>query len=318
MGHKGRVAILAAAVSAWCGVAQAQSFPTRPVTLIVPWVAGGPTDIAMRAIAAATEKYLGQAIVIAYKPGAAGTLGPIQMAAAADPDGYTIAQISENVFRAPYMREMTFDPIRDLTYIIRLAGDKFGVVARDDARWTTFRELLADAKANPGKITYGSPGVGGSVNFGFMQIAKHEGINWINVPFKGSAEATVAMLGGYVDLIGDPSAAKANPEKLRPLVTWGDRRTANWPKVPTLKESGIDMVVEAPYGIAGPKGMDPKIVQILQDAFKKGMEEPSFTAVLAQLDEESYYLSSKDYHAFAMQEGVEQKRRVEELGLKQD
>jgi tripartite-type tricarboxylate transporter receptor subunit TctC len=318
MDHKRLRAILAATITAWSGVAQSQSFPTRPVTLIVPWVAGGPTDVAMRAIAAATEKHLGQPIVIEYRPGAAGTVGPVEMAAVAKPDGYTIAQISENVFRAPYMRKMTFDPIQDLSYIIRLAGDKFGVVARNDAHWTRFQELLADAKANPGKITYGSPGVGGSVHFGFMQIARHEGIDWVHVPFKGSAEATFAILGGQVDLIGDPSAAMANADKLRLLATWGSHRTANWPTVPTLKEIGIDMVVDAPYGLAGPRDMNPEVVKILHDAFKKGMEDPSYAAVLAQLDQESEYLDSQDYRDFAMQQVVEQKRFVNEFGLNPD
>jgi tripartite-type tricarboxylate transporter receptor subunit TctC len=318
MGHNRLGVMLAVALAAWSGGAQAQGFPTRPVTMIVPWAPGGPTDVAMRSIAAATEKYLGQAIVIAYRPGAAGTVGPIQMAATANPDGYTIAQISENVFRAPYMRNTTFDPIQDLSYIIRLAGYTFGVVARNDARWTTFQDLVADAKANPGKITYGSPGVSGGVHLGFTRIAKHEGIDWVHVPFRGSAEATAAILGGHVDLIGDPSAAMANADKLRVLATWGAGRTANWPTVPTLREIGIDMVVEAPYGLAGPKGMDPKIVKILHDAFKKGMEDPSYTAVLARLDEESYYMGSSDYRDFAIQQVAEQKRRVEELGLQPD
>jgi tripartite-type tricarboxylate transporter receptor subunit TctC len=318
MGRKQLGAVIAIAVAAWGGNARTQTFPARPVTLIVPWAAGGPTDVSMRALAAATEKYLGQTISLQYRVGAAGTIGPIEMATAANPDGYTISELSENIFRAPYLRETAFDPVSDLTYIIRVAGDKFGVVARSDARWTTFQELLADAKANPGKITYGSPGVGGSVDFGFEQIAKREGIDWIDIPFHGSAEATVAMLGGHVDLIGDPSATMASPDRLRLLVTWGSHRSNNWPTVPTLKEIGIDMVVEAPYGIAGPKGMDPQIVKILHDAFKKGMEDPSYSAVLAQLDQESLYLNSQDYRNFAIQDFAEQKRRVEELGLKRN
>jgi tripartite-type tricarboxylate transporter receptor subunit TctC len=318
MGYRRLRAILAVATSIGGGIAQAQGFPTRPVTLIVPWGAGGPTDIEMRVLAAATEKYLGQAIVIEYKPGAAGTLGPIQMAASAEPDGYTIAQISENVFAVPYMRETAFDPIKDLSYIIGLAGYTFGVVVRYDSPWTTIQELFTDAKAKPGKITYGSPGVGGSVHVGFMQIAQRKGIDWIDVPFKGSAEATEAILGGYVDLIGDPSAAMANPDQLRPLVTWGAHRTANWPMVPTLEEAGVDMVLEAPFGLAGPKNMNSKVAQILHDAFKKGMEDPSYTAVLALLDQKSYYLNSQDYREFAVHESAEQKRRVKELGLKQD
>jgi tripartite-type tricarboxylate transporter receptor subunit TctC len=118
MVRKALGAIFVVAVSAWSGVAQVQNFPTRPVTLIVPWVPGGPTDVAMRAIAMAREKYLGQAIIIEYRPSAAGTVGPIVMASTAKPDGYTIAQISENLFAAPFMTDMTFesDPGPDLHY----------------------------------------------------------------------------------------------------------------------------------------------------------------------------------------------------------
>src|SRR5215203_4477014 len=313
--------MLSAAAVAWAGIAQAQDFPSRPVTLVVPWVAGGPTDAVMRVLAKATEKHLGQAIVLEYRPGAAGTLGPMHMAATASADGYTVAHVSPNIFRAPYMRATPFGPIKDLTYIIRVTGDKFGVVVRSDARWATIQELLADSKGRPGKITYGSPGVAGNVHIGMMQVAKHEGIDWIHVPFKGSADATTALLGGHVDLIGDPSAAHsygAASNKLRVLVTWGARRTTNWPMVPTLKEIGIDMAISAPYGLAGPKDMDPKIVKILHDAFKKGMEDPSYAAVLTLLDQEALYLDSKDYRDYAMQQAIEQKRLIEELGLKQD
>jgi tripartite-type tricarboxylate transporter receptor subunit TctC len=126
------------------------------------------------------------------------------------------------------------------------------------------------------------------------------------------------MVGGVAVVIGDPSAAMANADKLRLLTTWGAHRTANWPMVPTLKEIGIDLVVAAPYGLAGPKGMDPKIVEILHDAFKKGMEDPSYTKVLARLDQAPYYLNSQDYHDFARRQVAEQKRLVKEFGLQQD
>jgi tripartite-type tricarboxylate transporter receptor subunit TctC len=316
---RGLAAISVAAAAALGGVAHAQTFPARAIILIVPWVAGGPTDVAMRAIAGAAEKHLGQAIVIENRPGAAGTLGPMQMATA-NPDGYTIAQIPVNVFRAPFMRQTTFDPIKDLTYIIRLTSYSFGVVVRRDAPWKTIQEFLAAARANPGKITFGSPGVGGGVHVGMVRIAKHEGIDWIHVPFRGSAEATIAILGGHVDAIGDPSAAQplANGEALRVLVTWGARRSTNWPMVPTLREIGIDVVANEPYGLAGPKGMDPNVVKILHDAFKRGLEDPSCAAVLAQLDQGTSYLDSKAYHDFAIEEVREQQRVVEQLGLKQE
>src|SRR5262245_55756697 len=303
-----------------CSAVHAQGFPTRPVTLIVPWPAGGATDIGVRALAAASEKHLGQSIVIENRPGAGGTIGVTQMAATAAPDGYAVSQVAITVFRLPYMSKTTFDPVRDLTYIIGLTGYTFGVVVRADAPWMTFRDLLAYAKANPGSINYGTPGAGTSLHITMEQIAKRQGIKWTHVPFKGNAEAMNALLGGHIYAVADSSgwAQLVNAGQFRLLVTWGAARTKNWPSVPTLRDLGIDMVSNSPFGIAGPRGMEPKIVKVLHDAFKKGLEEPSYTAAMANLDQELFYLSSEDYQKFAMQQIDEARRFIAELGLKQD
>ena len=292
----------------------------RPVTLIVPWPAGGTTDIGMRALASATERHLGQSIVIENRPGGSGTLGPAQMAATAKPDGYTIAQLPITIFRFPFMTKTTFDPAQDFTYIVGVSGYTFGVVVKSDAPWSTFSELLTDAAARPSQITYGTPGAGTSLHITMEQIAKQRGIKWIHVPFKGSAETSNALLGGHIHAVADASgwAQLVNAGQFRLLVTWGAARTRSWPTVPTLKEIGIDMVSNSPFGIGGPKGMDPSIVKILHDAFKKGMEEPSYAAAMAKLDQELFYLSSDDYRRFAMNQIAEAKRFVAELGLKQD
>lgn len=320
-------ATLAAAVTfgtlvlaGWAGAAQAQDFPARPVTLIVPWPAGGTTDVGMRALASATEKHLGQPIVIENRPGGSGTLGPGQMAATAKPDGYTIAQIPITVFRFPFMTKTTFDPSTDFTYIIAVSGYTFGVVVRDDAPWKTFQDLVAEAKANPGKINYGTPGAGTSLHITMEQIAKQQGLKWTHVPFKGNAEAMNALLGGHIHAVADSSgwAQLVNSGRFRLLVTWGAARTKNWPNVPTLRDIGIDMVSNSPFGIAGPKGMDAKVVKVLHDAFKKGLEEPSYAAAMAQLDQELFYLGSEDYRKFALQQIDEARRFIAELGLKQD
>src|ERR1700687_2845720 len=165
------------------GIARAQDYPTLPVILVVPWPAGGTTDIGMRALAAATEKYLNQKIVIENRPGAAGVLGPQQVAQNAAPDGYTLVQIPITVFRYPFMRKTTLDPEKDFTYIIGISGYTFGVVVRNDAPWKTFQEFLAYAKANPGKINYGTPGAGTTLHITMEQIAKKQGIKWTHVPF---------------------------------------------------------------------------------------------------------------------------------------
>jgi tripartite-type tricarboxylate transporter receptor subunit TctC len=159
------------------GFSHAQDFPTRPVTLIVPFAAGGTTDIGLRALAAATEKHLGQSIVIENRTGAGGVLGPLQMATNSTADGYTIAQIPITVFRYPFTRKTAFDPINDLSYIMSLSGYTFGIVVKKDAPWATFQDLLVDAKANPGKISYGTPGPGTTLHLTMEQLAKERGMH---------------------------------------------------------------------------------------------------------------------------------------------
>jgi tripartite-type tricarboxylate transporter receptor subunit TctC len=308
----------AAALPALARIARAQAFPSRPVTLVVPWPAGGATDVAMRALATATERHLGQSIVIENRPGAAGTLGPAHMAATARPDGYTVCQLAVTVFRLPFINRTSFDPAKDFTYVIGLTGYTFGVVVRSDARWRTFQELVAEARARPGTITYGTPGAGGTPHMTMEQIARLQGIKWVHVPFKGNAESTTALLGGHVDAVADATGwgPQVNEGKLRLLVTWGAARTRSWPTAPTLRETGIDLVSSSPYGIGGPKGMSPEVAKVLHDAFRKGLDEPSNLATMAQLDQERFYLDSADYHAFAMGQIAQEKRMVEELGLR--
>jgi tripartite-type tricarboxylate transporter receptor subunit TctC len=300
------------------GLSHAQNFPTRPVTLIVPFAAGGTTDIGLRALAAATEKHLGQSIVIENRTGAGGALGPLQMATNSAPDGYNIAQIPITVFRYPFTRKTSFDPINDLSYILSLSGYTFGVVVKKDASWATFQEMLADAKANPGKISYGTPGAGTTLHLTMEQLAKQRGIKWTHVPFRGTSESTNALLGGHISAVADASgwAPLIESGQLRLLVIWTDKRSKSWPNVPTLKESGIAMVSNSPFGLAGPKGMDSKVVKVLHDAFKKGMEEKSYVETIAKIDQEPFYLNTQDYRAFVLRTVAEQKQLMEELGFK--
>ena len=306
------------ALAAWSGAVHAQNFPARPVTLIVPWPAGGSTDIGMRALATATEKHLGQAIVVENRPGASGTLAPGQMAATAKPDGYTIAQMPVTVFRLPFMTKTTYDPAKDFTYIAGLTAYTFGVVVKSDSPWKTFKEFIAYAKANPGKIKYGSPGTGTSLHIGMEQIAKATGAKWTHVPFKGGAELNAATLGGHIDAHADSTswAALVNSGDFRLLVTWSPMRTKNWPTVPTLQEEGINLILNSPYGVAGPKGIDPKVVKVLADAFAKGVQEPSYAEALKKFDQELAFLDTAAYEKHVAEQIEENRVLVEELGLK--
>jgi tripartite-type tricarboxylate transporter receptor subunit TctC len=311
------VAIIILGVVAVPGTAA--DFPSKPVILIVPWAAGGSTDVCMRVLSETTSKYLGQPVVSENKPGGGGTVGPATMIATAKPDGYNVCQIPISVFRYPYMMKVTWDPLKDFTYIIHLTGYTFGVVVKKDAPWMTWNEFIAYAKANPGKVTYATPGAGTSLHLTMEAIAMKQGIKWIQVPMKGGGETTPAVLGGHVTVTADSTgwAPQVDSGDLRLLVTWGNQRTKKWPNVPTLKELGYGIVSNSPFGIAGPKGMDPKAVKVLHDAFKKGMEDPAFKKILEQFDMEPFYKNTEDYAKYVKELCEEEKEIVEKLGLKQ-
>ena len=290
----------------------AADFPARAVTLIVPWVAGGSTDACLRILAENTSKYLGQPVIVENKPGGGGTVGPATMAATAKPDGYTLSQIPLGVFRLPHTLKTTWDPLKDFTYIIQLTGYTYGIVVKKDAPWKTLKELLAFAKANPG--------VGVLQHVVMEKLARKEGIKWIHVPQKGGIEVITATLGGHVMVGAETSgwAPQVDSGDLRLLAVWTEQRTQKWPDVPTLKELGYGIVAYSPFGIAGPKGMDSKVVKILHDAFKKGMEEPSFKKALDQFYMVPFYKNSEDYAKFAKELYIEERENAKILGLKKD
>lgn len=311
--------VRAFAVAVLCTApAFAQKFPEKPVTLIVPWPPGGSTDLALRALAEATSKHLPQRVVIENRPGVGGTLGAQHLAQNARPDGYTVAQMPITVFRHPHMMKTAYDPMADFTWIIHLTGYTFGVIVRADSPFKSFRDLVEYARANPGKLTYGTPGNGTSLHVTMEQIAIREKIQWTQVPFKGGADNLTSLLGGHTMALADSTgwAEVVNAGKARLLVTWGAQRTKRWPDVPTLKELGFDMVSTSPFGLAGPKGMDPAVVKVLHDAFKKGLEDPEMLKMLERLDQELSYLNSSDYAALAKRTFEEEGAIVKRLGLK--
>ena len=297
--------------------AVAQNFPEKAITLVVPYSAGGTTDVAMRALAEATSKQLGQRVVVDNRTGVAGTLGPASIVNTR-PDGYVIAQMPITVFRVPYMQKGSFDPLNDFTWIIHVSGYTFGVAVRADSPWTTWQEFIAYAKANPGKVSYSTPGHGTSLHITMEEIAQREGIQWLQVPYKGAADALIALRGGHVTAMADSSTwgEMVDAGQVRLLVTWGENRTRRWPNVPTLKDLGYGIVSNSPYGIAGPKGMDPKVVKILHDAIRKAMDDPAYQKVLERLDQDNVYKSSEDYAKFAKQVNDEQRAIIERMGLK--
>ncbi|HEV3007754.1 MAG TPA: tripartite tricarboxylate transporter substrate binding protein [Burkholderiales bacterium] len=295
--------------------AQAQQFPSKPVTLIVPWPAGGSTDIYFRKLGEVTARHLGQPLVIENRPGGSGMNGPATMAMTAKPDGYTISQLAISAFRMPHMQKVDWDPIKDFTYIIGLAGYTFGIVVKSDSPFKTFNDLITYARANPGKLSYATPGTGTSLHLAMEEIAAKAGVQFLHIPFKGYADGATALLGGHVMVQVDSTgwARQVDAGTQRLLATLGDKRT-RW-NAPTVKELGVDTVSNSPFGLVGPKGMSRETVKVLHDAFKKSLDDPEYLKVLAQLDQPAWYMSGEDYARWAVETLKAERVTIERVGL---
>ena len=247
------------------GLAQAQAFPSRPIKYICPWPAGGSTDVVMRAIAESAGKALGTTVVIENKPGAGGMMAPNELVNA-KPDGYTLAQLPHGVFRIPHMQKTQFDTLKDFTWIACLTGYTFGLVVPAASPIQNIKDYVDFARANPEKMTYGHTGLGTSPHLAIEEFAQKAGIKLTNVPFKGNAENMQAILGGHVMAASDATGwgPHVDAGKLRLLATYGSKRTKRWPTVPTLTELGYATVSDSPFGVGGPKGMDPAIVKTIR------------------------------------------------------
>lgn len=297
--------------------AAAQDYPNKPITMIIPWPAGGSSDVSMRAIAEAASKRLGQPFVMDNKPGAAGSLGPATMAAGAKPDGYTLSQMPISVVRIPIIQKVTFETMRDFTYISRLTGYTFGVTTKADSQFKTWPDVIKFAKENPGKVTYGSPGTGTSLHIAMEMMAAKEGVKFTHVPFKGGAETNAAVLGGHTMLQADSTSWKplVDGGQIRLLNIWTAERSKVWPSVPTLKELGYPFVFDSPFGVAGPKGMDAAIVKKLDTAFREALTDKEVIETLARYDMFPRYLGPDEYRK-SVQDLVEvETKALTELGM---
>jgi tripartite-type tricarboxylate transporter receptor subunit TctC len=301
-----------AIVSPW---ARAQDkFPNRPITLIAPWPTGGSSDAVMRAFAESAGRALGGTVIVENKPGVGGTLGATAMLQA-KPDGYTLTQLPLGIYRLPHMQKMPFDPVKDLTHIVCLTGYTFGLAASVDAPYKTLKEMVAYARANPGKINYGHTGTGTTPHLAIEEFCAKAGIQLQDIPYKGSAEILQAILGGHIPLMSGTTefAPHVKAGKLRLLATLGRERNKAFPDVPTVKESGWDTVTESPFGIGGPKNMDPAIVKILHDAFKKTLEDQRVLDTLDKFYQPVIYMNTADYTAYAERTFAAEKATIDRL-----
>jgi tripartite-type tricarboxylate transporter receptor subunit TctC len=301
------------------GVARAQAkFPDRPIRLIIPWAAGGPADAGFRILAQSVSKKLGQQVIIDNKAGASGIMGAMALQEA-KPDGYTISQMHMSVLRQPLLnKQLTYNPISDLTYILQITGFVMGVVVRADARWKTLPELLAYAKANPGKLNWGTLGIGSTQHLAMERVGLAQGgLSWTHAPYRGTADTLRALLGGEIDFASEASgwAPMVEAGQLRLLAVFTAARATRFPDVPTVKELSIDVVIDSPGGLIGPKGMDPAVVAVLADAFRAAAQEPEHLKFLENMDQPLILLDGPAYKAAMARTYEEEKELLRRLNL---
>ncbi|MDM0073287.1 tripartite tricarboxylate transporter substrate binding protein [Variovorax sp. J2P1-59] len=290
------------------------AFPTRPIMMWVPWAAGGATDLSLRLLAELAAPALGQPVIVANRPGAGGTLA-MPVLQQAEPNGYTIAQMPQPVFRAPFMQKVLWDPVRDVTPIIQISGVTFGVLVRAGSPMRALGQLFDFARARPGELSIATNGVGTTPHLVLEALFTERGLRYIHVPYKGTSELTLAVASGQVMAGVNSSgfAPEVDAGRLRLLATFGAQRSPRWPKVPTLRDLGFDIVAMSPYGLAGPRGLPPDVLAVLHDGFKKALFDPRFGDDLARYDQEVTYLGPEDYAQACREEYAKERAAVERM-----
>lgn len=276
------------------GYAQ-EKYPSRPINFVVGYAPGGASDIVVRALANSAGKILGQPVVVVNKPGGSSAVSLTSLKNE-KPDGYTIALLATGGVISQHLRKVAYDSAKDFTPIMQHAVFHEGLVVRSDSQWKTVKEFVDYAKANPGKIRYGSSGPGSPSHLVMEQLSAVANIKMNHVPFEGTAPAVTALLGGHVDAVADNTAWKPHvvSGRLRLLAAFQTKRIPFAPDIPTLQEAGYKAIHAHIHSSVGPKGLPPEIVGTLHNAFKKSLEDPEFLKVVNQVDAIVTYRSPED------------------------
>ncbi len=284
------LAAVAASLTLGAGAALAQAYPAKPVALVVPFSAGGPTDIVARTLAAAMTKTLGQTVVVENKTGAGGTLAPSYVAKAA-PDGYTFLIHHNGMATAPALyRKLAYNPLTDFEYVGQVVDVPMTLVARKDMQAKNLGELVSYVKANAAKINLANAGLGAVSHLCGTLFQQAVGVNLTTVPFQGTGPALNALLGGQVDLLCDQTTnttqhIKAGTVKMYGVTT--KQRIKALPDAPTLNEAGLkDFEVIVWHGVYAPKGTPAAVVQKFGDAMRAAIKDPAFVSRMADLGAE--------------------------------
>jgi tripartite-type tricarboxylate transporter receptor subunit TctC len=273
----------------------AEEYPTKQITLLIGYTPGGATDLPVRALADKASKALGQPVICLNKPGG-GTAIAMTALKNSPPDGYTIGVLSTASIIAPYIQAIPpYNTVKDFAPIMQFALYQFGLVVRADAPWKTFKEFFEYAKANPGKIKYGTSGAASPQNILMTRLAAEYNIIWKGIHFPGGAQAHFNLLGGHVDAIIQITESREHVKSgaLRLLAGFGEKRMADFPDVPTVKELGYKYTTPSIIALIAPKGVPEPILQKLDNAFHEAMNSEEFIKVMKQTGQPIEYRNMK-------------------------
>lgn len=315
-----RRSVLGAALGLCAGTAPVRAntaWPSKPIQLVVPWPAGGGTDLSIRVLAEEAAQRLGQPVVVVNRPGAAGTLvAPLLKAAA--PDGYTIGQLPLPVLRHALMNKVSWDPLTDLSPILQIASTTFGLLVPASSPWQKVQDLLDWARQRPGELMLGSTGIGSTPHLAMEELMGQLQISYTHVPFKGTTDQMLALASGTI-MAGMNSTGFVpwvEQGKLRLLSVFSEQRNARWPQVPTMRELGFPQAVyNSPWGLVAPAGTPTAVMAVLHDAFKAAMFTPRHLTELQRYDQDVSYLDPAAYRQVLLQTSQRERRLLQRMKL---
>jgi len=270
-------------------------YPERSIIFIMPWPAGGGTDISLRPLVQAASRNLDQQIPIEYHPGG-GTAVGMGLLKNKKADGFAIGMASINGLINQHTRKVPYDFLKDFTFILQYAEYTYGLAVMADSPWKTLQEFVEYAKTNPGKIRFSSAGPDSPQAMVMALLANNNRIEWTHIPFEGGPPALTALMGRHVEAYTTTMHVKPHIQagRLRLLCAYGEKRLPSFPDVPTLKELGFDIVAPSFMVILAPKGLAAEKEEKLHQAFKKAMEDPEFLKACGMVDHMPLYRNSQD------------------------
>jgi tripartite-type tricarboxylate transporter receptor subunit TctC len=298
------MAAILAALAVTSPAAAQDAYPSKPISMIVPFPPGGVADIVGRPLADAMGRTLGVPVIVENKAGAGGGIG-MGYVAKAKPDGYTVLLALSSISILPEADKVTgrapMYQFRDFVPIARFTADPTVLAVRADTAWKSLAEFVADARQRPGAISYGSSGNYGTMHVPMEMFGASAGIRMLHVPFTGAGPAVIALLGGNIDAVSSgPSTVIQHVKagKLRVLATWGDKRLASMPDVPTLTESGYPVVFTQWTALFVPAGTPEPAIAKLRNAARLSVSDSKFVAAMATVDTPIQYLDAPELQKF--------------------